>query len=75
MGFLLKKKSKKYYFLRVKSNKKLFVHPDGENETELHYKIKKGKVGASIFTKKQAKLFCSDTKDLEMVRVLSQIKK
>ena len=53
-------KAKKIFVLQVLGNKKAFVHPFGENKTQLEYVIKKGMQGVSVFKEKEAKEFCKE---------------
>lgn len=65
------------YFIRMKDNKNIFLHPDPSKETEKEvvYVLVEGTIGAAIFHKKQAENMIfhaymeSTASNLEMVGV------
>lgn len=72
--FLTQETVKNSYFIRSRSNKELFVHPKRETKKALEYEMKKGIIGAAIWTKKEAKAFIKsgtkkEQRDLELVNV------
>jgi len=45
------------YFIRLVDNKGYFLHFIGEDEDDMHYKVKAGHNGAAIWTKTTGELF------------------